>query len=156
MNLKMLFRRGSRGALIGLVVALTVGLSLVAATPTAVKAQTCFACYPGGFGNPEICSAGQHFDQTGGSSFFTGAMHDGCAANDNCGEVHDRCISHLDVAGLERAIRERNVDAIRWYLWSTTQLELSKARATIRVTDCRGETTKEIQIPRRLLARVVT
>jgi hypothetical protein len=133
-----------------------IGLCLVGVTPATAKAQQCFACYPGGYGSPQVCPAGQHFDQSGGSNYFGGTKHDDSASNDDCGAVHDRCISHLDVAGLERAVREKDVDAIRWFLWSTTSLKVSEARATIRVTDCRGELAKEIKIPRALLARVLT
>ncbi|HEX9564633.1 MAG TPA: hypothetical protein VF981_11705 [Gemmatimonadaceae bacterium] len=52
----------------------------------------CFGCYPGGYGVPEICESGEHFDILYSSEFWQprSEMHNDCQST-QCEDVHAWC-----------------------------------------------------------------
>lgn len=120
---------------------------------------SCFSCYPGGYGSPEICSVGEHFDRDPIvviiPVLFGGVPHVDCAPDDNCASAHDYpCVDLVQLSSLERAVQRSDTDAIRRYVGSSTRLALNRGRSSIRVLDCRGGLVKEIAVPRQLMTEL--
>jgi hypothetical protein len=133
---------------------LAVAGALMISTPESASAQTCFGCYPGGYGNPVICSAGQHFDQNPGNGYFGGSMHAGCGAGE-C-EVHESCLTSPEtVAAVAQAVKRRDVATLKWHVWASASLRLREERGTIEVLGCDGAVTREIKISKPLMKRLL-